>query len=241
VKVPSSGERRDAALSVSGRSVTSLRDDPGDVVVIPRKGLQFMRRVPFERWLNVGKHLSDVYTSSAWCLGDWLAYGERIYSGRYRDAIEQTSLDYQTLRNYAWVAKRFSLSRRRDTLSLGHHAEVAALPETEQDFWLRKAEELGWSVKLLRFEVRKSLGERSPDEGSADERGGLADDNQPDLPSRAEYSKISLTIYFTPEQWQTCQSVAGGAGLTVDAWASRALDQAARQWVDASLRSCATG
>lgn len=34
-------------------------------------------------------------------------YGQAAYTGRYRDAIEQASLDYQTLRNYAWVARRF--------------------------------------------------------------------------------------------------------------------------------------
>ena len=71
---------------------------------------------------------------AAWCLGDWLVFGEQAYAGRYRQAIERTSLDYQTLGNYAWVAKRFSLSRRRDELSFGHHSEVAALPEPEQDF-----------------------------------------------------------------------------------------------------------
>jgi hypothetical protein len=86
-----------------------------------------------------------VASSSAWCLGDWLNYGQSAYPGRYQDAIEGTSLDYQTLRNYAWVARRFSLSRRRDRISFGQHAEVAALPEPEQDFWLRKAEELCWS------------------------------------------------------------------------------------------------
>jgi hypothetical protein len=64
----------------------------------------------------------------------WLIHGENAYSGRYRDAIEQTSLDYQTLRNYAWVARSLPLSRRRDTLSFAHHAEVARPPECEQDF-----------------------------------------------------------------------------------------------------------
>ncbi len=32
----------------------------------------------------------------------------------------------------AWVARRFPVSRRRDTVSFQHHAEVAALPEPEQ-------------------------------------------------------------------------------------------------------------
>jgi hypothetical protein len=36
------------------------------------------------------------------------------------------------------------MSRRRDTLSFGHHAEVATLSEPEQDYWLRKAEEHRW-------------------------------------------------------------------------------------------------
>ncbi len=92
------------------------------------------RPLPFEAWLAVGTQLAAVAASSAWCLGDWLAYGQAAYAGRYQEAIEQTGLEYQTLRNYAWVAGRFELSRRRDTLSFGHHAEVAALPEPEQDY-----------------------------------------------------------------------------------------------------------
>ena len=125
-----------------------------------RRGLQIPQRLSFGQWIGIGRRLSDITTASAWCLGDWLIYGEATYTERYRDAIEQSSLDYQTLRNYAWVVKRFPLSRRRQTLSFGHHAEVAALPNPEQDFWLRKAEEFHWSVKKLRSEVRASLKER---------------------------------------------------------------------------------
>ena len=129
-------------------------------VVLPRLGLVFPRRVPFEAWLGVGAQLAAAAASSAWCLGDWLVYGQATYSGRYREAVGRTGLHYQTLRNYAWVAGRFELSRRRDTLSFGHHAEVAALPGPEQDFWLCKADEFGWSVTRLRHEVRASLAER---------------------------------------------------------------------------------
>jgi len=123
-------------------------------------GVVFPHRLPFEAWLGVGAQLAAVASASAWCLGDWLAYGQAAYGGQYREAVARTGLDYQTLRNYAWVAGRFELSRRRDTLSFGHHAEVAALPAPEQDFWLRKAEQFGWSVRRLRREVRASLAER---------------------------------------------------------------------------------
>lgn len=144
--------------------------------------------------------------SSAWCLGDWLVYGQQIYGGRYREAVEQTGLDYQTLRNYAWVARRFGLSRRRDSLSFGHHAEVASLPEPEQDFWLRKAAEFGWSTSQLRREVR---GEASPGEPSTD----------------AQVIKVRLTR----EQSELCGQAARRQGLPLPAWAAQILDDAPRR------------
>jgi hypothetical protein len=187
-------------------------------------GLQFPKRLPFERWISLGRQLSDICTSSAWCLGDWLVYGEVAYNGRYRDAVEQTSLDYQTLRNYAWVVKRFSPSRRRDTLSFGHHAEVASLPEPEQDFWLRKAEELGWSSKQLRREVRASLKERAVGDESQAQASSDAD-----LPERP---MISLNIHVSWGQLETCRTAASRVGLSVEEWVVLTLEQAARQGLD---------
>jgi hypothetical protein len=198
------------------RSVRAWPDDP---IVVPGRGLQLPRQLPFQRWLSIGRQLSEIYTSSAWCLGDWLIYGELSYNGRYRDAIEQTSLDYQTLRNYAWVARRFQLPRRRDTLSFGHHAEVAALPDAEQDFWLRKAEELAWPVKQLRHEVRASLKERS-----------VKDDGQIQSGSDEQFrhSTIRLSINVSSDQLEDCRAAAQRVGLSVDEWVVLALRQAAR-------------
>ncbi|MFD9426223.1 MULTISPECIES: hypothetical protein [unclassified Streptomyces] len=76
--------------------------------------------------------------SSAWWLADWLIHGEATYGWRrYKEAVERTGLDYQTLRHYAWVARRFEHDRRRDSLSFAHHAAVqsnrAALPDSAGD------------------------------------------------------------------------------------------------------------
>jgi predicted HicB family RNase H-like nuclease len=213
-----------SARSVAGRSAPmpparSVRAWPDDPIVIPGRGLQFPRQLPFQRWISIGRQLSEICSSTAWCLGDWLIYGEVSYHSRYREAIEQTSLDYQTLRNYAWVAKRFPLSRRRDTLSFGHHAEVTALAEAEQDFWLRKAEELAWSVKQLRSEVRASLKERSvKDDGRI----------QPGSNERSGHSTIRLSIHVSSGQLEHCRAAAQRAGLSVDEWVVLALEQAAR-------------
>jgi hypothetical protein len=159
-----------------------------------------------------------------------LVYDEAAYHGSYRDAIAQTSLDYQTLRNYAWVARRFSLSRRRDSLSFGHHAEVAALPEAEQDFWLRKADERGWAVKRLRREVRASLAQRAV----ATHHSQPAPD-QPQIPAPAQPPMARLTIQLTQDQLQACQAAADTTGLTLHQWAILSLDQAARHGLGTRL------
>jgi hypothetical protein len=190
----------------------------GDRAMMSATGLQLPRQLPFERWLGIGKQLSDVCTSAAWCLGDWLVFGEQAYAGRYRQAIERTSLDYQTLRHYAWVARRFAMSRRRDTLSFGHHAEVAALPEAEQDFWLCKAEEHRWPVKHLRRQVRASLADRAAGQ----------DDGSGPGPGRDDWVVFRLQIRLSPSQLATCRAAADNANLSIEAWTVLALEHAAR-------------
>jgi hypothetical protein len=119
-----------------------------------RSGLFIPCRLSFEGWRQAGSQIFLVANSCAWWVGDWLAYGENFFRDRYEQAIADTSLNYQTLRNYAWVAKKFTMSRRRDGLSFGHHAEVAALTETEQDVWLTRAERFTWSRNELRRRIR---------------------------------------------------------------------------------------
>lgn len=201
-----------------GNSVTCMPMGP-DVPVMPRKGLHLREQLPFEKWLAIGQQLSRIRTSSAWCLGDWLVYGEAAYTGRYRDAIEQTSLDYQTLRNYAWVTRRFPFRRRRDTLSFGHHAEVAALPEPEQEFWLRKAEEFSWPVKQLRREVRASLKERSDGPGNC--AGAAANEGY------GAACRVRVEIGLSPHQLTRCRAAADSAGLSIEDWIALALEHAA--------------
>lgn len=110
-------------------------------------------------WCGIGAQLSALAEASSWWIGDWLVYGERNFPRRYRRAMRETSLDYQTLRNYAWVARKFDLKRRRSGVSFQHHVEVAALSEDEQDHWLDFAERLGWSRNELRRQIKASYSE----------------------------------------------------------------------------------
>lgn len=187
--------------------------------VRPQVSLPLANRTSYGNWLDVGVRLSALATASAWCLGDWLIYGETYFPGRYRDAIEQTALEYKTLRNYAWVARRFTPQRRHGDLSFGHHAEVAGLAEPEQDFWLRKAERHSWSRNELRKQVRASLRERAGGEAAAeaDPQGGQAVEAVERLP-----------IGVTGRQLGIIQQAAAKTGLSVDVWAAQVLEKTAQ-------------
>ncbi|WP_246097840.1 LmbU family transcriptional regulator [Streptomyces botrytidirepellens] len=117
-------------------------------------GLHIPVGLAFEEWERAGRQLSGLLNSSSWWLGDWLVYGKDHYADRYERGIRAAGLQYQTLRNYAWVSRRFELRRRRPALSFQHHAELASLPVGEQETWLDRAERMKWTTKQLRNAIR---------------------------------------------------------------------------------------
>jgi hypothetical protein len=169
-------------------------------------GLQIAEGLSFDAWAGMGRRIAGVANACAWSLGDWLIYGERSYGGRYKAAITTTSLDYQTLRNYAWVARRFAVSRRRDTISFQHHAEVASLPEPDQELWLNRAERSRWS----RNELRRRLHGRR--------RGGG------ELPAEAP---ITLQVEVTRDRERRWRDAASVAEQALSDWMAAAADTAA--------------
>lgn len=123
-------------------------------VLTTRTSLQMPELMAYDEWERAGRQLADVLDSSSWWLGDWLVYGKDHYIDRYQRGIRAVGLSYQTLRNYAWVARRFPCPRRRAGLSFQHHAELASMPAEEQDRWLERAEQQQWTTKQLRGALR---------------------------------------------------------------------------------------
>ncbi|WP_378730227.1 LmbU family transcriptional regulator [Nocardia brasiliensis] len=178
-------------------------------------GLILPHSLTYESWREIGSKIFTIANSSAWWVGDWLIYGEDEFGNRYEQAIKETSFRYQTLRNCAWVARKFPMSRRRDRLSFGHHAEVAALIEVEQDTWLARAERLQWSRNELRRRLRAA---------QMVERNGR--DGVIKLPKLASPLKIDLT-YERQEHWRTAAERANCDNLAD--WVVGTLDRAARE------------
>lgn len=182
------------------------RTELGGQILVTRVGLKFPKTLEFDCWERAGRRLMHIVDSSAWCIGDWVAYGEVHFPDRYRRASDTTGLGYGTLRNYASVARRFPVSRRRDKLSFQHHAELASLPTAEQDKWLDLAEREGWSRSQLRHQLRSSR----------DESAGL---NPADMVVRKfSFSSPSVDLW---------RAAADQAGYEFKEWMVSTLDAAA--------------
>lgn len=110
--------------------------------------------IGLEAWLQIGQRFGRIGRGIGWWIGDWLRYGNTRYGERYARAARVTGYDPQTLMNMVYVASRFETVRRRERLSWSHHAELAALPVDEQEYWLRRAEEEALSVRCMRHELR---------------------------------------------------------------------------------------
>jgi hypothetical protein len=121
-------------------------------------------------WMRQGRWLGALGRASGWWIGDWVRYGNARYGDRYRAAARLTGYDEHSLRNMAYVARCFELSRRRAALSFSHHAALAGLSVDEQDLWLDRAEASTLSVSSLRSELRQTQHQAAPRAALADAR-----------------------------------------------------------------------
>lgn len=202
--------------TIGTRQPTSTRfgrlPSDNDTLLVTRAGLRIPQGVGYACWAQAGVKLAEVVDSSSWCLGDWLVYGKRHFPDSYQRAINAAGLKYQTLRNYAWTARRFPLERRHHGLTFQHHAEVASLPEELQDRLLCEAENAAWTTKQLRIRVRNELASDQSSRGSA----CPANTAIPRIP--VESSRLA--------GWQ---SAAQRVGIEFENWVIRVLDVAAEQ------------
>src|SRR6476620_1904739 len=122
--------------------------------LLSRRGLDLPENLTFEQWAAIGSTLKNAQQSLMWDLGDWLLYGQnKKWGEKYDRALDATGYDYGTLRNAKSVAKRFSLSRRRDKLTFAHHQEVASLADKDAERLLDQAEAEHLSRNDLRIRV----------------------------------------------------------------------------------------
>ena len=134
------------------------------------------RELELGEWIQQGRRVGALGRACNWWLGDWVRYGNARYGERYETAARITGYGVQSLMNMAYVASRYAISRRRETLSWSHHAELAALDPPGQEEWLDRAEREQLSVLSLRLERR--LAEPPPPPDPAGERSARAEQDR---------------------------------------------------------------
>lgn len=122
-------------------------------------GLTLPADTILDDWILIGRQLAAQEKVLNWWIGDWWAFGEHRYGERAKVAAEGVfGKAFQTLRNYGSVSRSIETSRRRDTVSWSHHAEVAALEPAKADALLERAEAEALSNAQLRAAVRVTQG-----------------------------------------------------------------------------------
>jgi hypothetical protein len=147
---------------------------PPSVATTPT-GLDLPEDLSFDAWQGIGQNFGVALQAAAWCIGDWLVYGERKWgkqllmdgeefdaaAGRvpaaaYDAAINSTSLDRSTLKSYASVCRSIPKVERCEALTFTHHAALAPLQREQRDKWLKVVAQQPSppSVKRLRMSMR---------------------------------------------------------------------------------------
>ena len=114
-------------------------------------------KLNFPNWKQLTSDLIKAEASSQWLIGDSLLYGKREFGEHYAKAIDPETMkrsDPSTIKGYLWVSECVPPRVRRTSLRWSHHKEIAKFTPEEQDVWLGRAEELGWTVRELRANIR---------------------------------------------------------------------------------------
>lgn len=189
----------------------------GQSFVVMPHGLAVEGQPSLDEWLEVGKLFDKADSAIRWWRGDWLTYGEKAYGETYREAMEETRLSYDTLREEKYVASNVELWVRTHNLSWEHHKVVAPLSQEEQQYWLNFAEEHQLKPSELRDKIKGA--ERLSwlrytdvwNFSECDDRFGLQDFN-----GRIPGQIVQNTLYYYTEPGAFVIDPMAGGGTTLD-------------------------
>ncbi len=142
-------------------------------------GMKLSKDLTFDEWQAIASSFGTAMQTAAWCIGDWMVYGERkwgrqlllegdefdpkkpgrIPSHVFDAAVRSTGLDRQTLSQYANVCRKIPMADRRIEYSFGHHRILAPLPPAKRLEWMslldsESKKESMPTVKRLALSVR---------------------------------------------------------------------------------------
>lgn len=128
---------------------------PAGVAQATTTGLSIKDGIEFAQWEAIGHELGNVNQGLLWWIGDWLNYGERTYGETYAQAMDATGKSYATVKQAAYMAKKFPPETRREGLTFSHYGVIAGMDDKQSQPLLQKAEKQEWTVSQLKEERAK--------------------------------------------------------------------------------------
>jgi len=107
--------------------------------------------VTIDELLEVEEVLEGLETSIQWNIGDWYNYAtdRNVWGRKYElQPASEVEYKYQTLADYAWVARSIHFSIRNRKLSFSHHRLIAPLSQQLQGLWLEYAATRSTKLKV---------------------------------------------------------------------------------------------
>ena len=117
-------------------------------------GIEFHGELSFEEWSDIGDKVVPLAKSIGFVVGDWINYGEIRYGEKYVEALRDTKMTLETLKQFSYVARNIEKCRRLHVLDWSHHQAVAKIKDPEEQArWLSVAEKERMSVRRLRKSI----------------------------------------------------------------------------------------
>lgn len=109
-----------------------------------RTALRLPVGISYDRYVAVGRLLSEATDSIQWAIGDWAAFGEDVFPEEHSQAWEELGISHHSAMQYIRVSRAIPPAERRQELSWSHHRAVSALPEEQRREWLDRAVRNDW-------------------------------------------------------------------------------------------------
>jgi hypothetical protein len=118
-------------------------------------GLVLRREFTAAQYEALAVACGRMHRASAWTIGDLANHCDRddVDGLSYEQIAEATGLAFQTVQNYASIARRVPRSRRRVGLPMSTHQAVSKLPPAKQKELLSRAVKEDWPRSRMREEL----------------------------------------------------------------------------------------
>lgn len=162
-------------MSTEIEAVVNASEIESKNIEVGEWGLTFKAEITPAEWYETALAIQKFDGKLQWYLGDLAVYAESPVTGwgesKYADLVAATGYDYNTMKRFAVVARRFPTLFRETlleqgararpiTLSWSHFSTVTALDDNFAAYWLQKAADNAWGRDKLREEIRKWREER---------------------------------------------------------------------------------